>query len=233
MAPIHHATIVALYGERKPAELRSLLVNLQAGFADAVGVHFRPRPVHDIHSTIIGLESGGPVAHDRVAVAGIDVIGLCRHLEDSLTRFPLTLRFGGFAEHGVSSRGTSLYERMVVVSGDKVVLIGWPVTDRGEPTWRIDLLRRELGRFGARHGYFQTPWSRDPDAYLVIGDLLDGWNAARLDACVERCRAELSRTSYEVRLTAADVGLAIYTDTRLPADSTTVLALSEVGRLCG
>jgi hypothetical protein len=233
LAPIRYATIVALYGEGKPAGLRSLLVDVQAGIADAVGVHFRPRPVHDIHSTIIGLESGGPVAHDRVAIAGIDVNGLCRHLEDSLARSPLTLRFGRFGDHGVSSRGSSLYQRTVVVSGDKVVLIGWPVTDRGDPTWRLDALRRELGRFGARHGYFQTPWSRDPDAYLVIGDLLDGWNAERLDACVQKCRAELSRTSCEVRLTAADVGLAIYTDTRLPADSTTVVALSEVGRLGG
>jgi hypothetical protein len=142
----------------------------------------------------------------------------------------LTLRFGGFADrtHRVSSRGSSLYERMLTVSGDKVVLIGWPVDSHGQPTWRIEELRRELGRFGARHRYHPTP---DPDAYLVIGELLDDWDVARLDACVERCRSELSQTSCEVQVTGANAGLAIYTDTRLPAESTTLVALSEAGTL--
>jgi hypothetical protein len=225
---LRYATIVLLYGQDKPAELRSLLGDLQATIADEVGAHFLPRPVHDIHATLIGLESGGPIAEG--AVSGVDVSGLCRHLDDSLTECPLTLRFGGFADrvHSVSSRGSSLYERMLTVSGDKVVLIGWPVDGRGEPTWRIEELRRELGRFGARHRYHPTP---DPDAYLVIGELLDGWDAARLDACVERCRSKLAQTHCEVQVNGANASLAIYADPRLPAESTMLVGLSEVGRL--
>ena len=224
MTPLRYATIVLLYGEDKPAELRSLLGDLQAGIADAIGVSFRPRPVHDVHATLIGLESGGPVA------AGVDVDGLCRHLEESLAESPLMLRFGGLADrvHTVSSRGSSLYERTLTVSGDKVVLIGWAVDGQGEPTWRLEDLRRELGRFGAKHHYHPTP---DPDAYMVIGELLDGWDAVRLDACVERRRSELSETFCEVPVTGAAVRVAIYTDTTLPAESTTLLALSEAGSL--
>ena len=94
------------------------------------------------------------------------------------------------------------------------------VADRGAP--------RELGRFGARHHYHPTP---DPDAYLVIGELLDGWDAARLDACIERCRSELAQTPCEVEVTGANAGLAIYTDTRLPAESTTLVGLSDAGGL--
>jgi hypothetical protein len=228
LPPPRYATIVLLYGADKPTELRSLLGDLQAGIADAIGAHFLPRPVHDIHATLIGLESGGPVAGD--AVPGIDVDGLCRHLDETLTGSPLTLRFGGFADHAhsVSSRGSSLYERMLTVSGDKVVLIGWPVDGHGEPTWRIEELRRELGRFGARHRYHPTP---DPDAYLVIGELLDGWDAARLNAGIEQCRSELAQRPCEVEVTGANASLAIYTDTRLPAESTTLVALSDAGRL--
>lgn len=228
MPLLRYATIVLLYGEDKPAELRSLLSGLQTGIADAVGPHFLPRPVHDIHATLIGLESGGAVVGD--AVPGIDVDGLCRYLDETLTGSPLTLRFGGFADraHSVSSRGSSLYERMLTVSGDKIVLIGWPVDGHGEPTWRIEELRRELGRFGARHHYHPAP---DPDAYLVIGELLDGWDGARMDACVERCRSELARTPCEVEVTGANAPLAVYTDTRLPAESTTLVGLSAAGRL--
>ena len=227
MSPLRYATIVLLYGADKPAELRSLLGDLQARIADAVGAHFLPRPVPDIHATLIGLESGGSIADG--AVPGIDIDGLCRHLDETLTRSPLRLRFGGFTDrvHSVSSRGQSLYERALTVSGDKVVLIGWPVDGHGEPTWRIEELRRGLGRFGARHRYHPTP---DPDAYLVIGELLDGWDPARLDACVARCRSTLSRAPCEVQVSGVNAGLAIYTDTRLPAESTMLVPLSEASR---
>jgi hypothetical protein len=227
LPPLRFGTIVLLYGGDKPAELRALLGDLQVDLADAVGAHFLPRPVDDIHATLIGLESGGPVT-GRV-VPRIDVDGLCRHLDESLTRSPLKLRFGGFADrdHSVSSRGSSLYERALTVSGSKVVLIGWPVDGRGEPTWRLEELRRELGRFGARHRYHPTP---DPDAYLVIGELLDGWDPARLDICIERGRWELSQAPCEVQVTGANAGLAIYTDTRLPAESTVFVPHSEAGR---
>lgn len=221
------STIVLLYGGGKPTALRSLLGDLQARITDAVGTHFLPRPVHDIHATLIGLEYGGPVT-DGV-VPGIDVDGLCRHLDETLTRSPLTLRFGGFADrgHGVASRGSSLYERTLTVSGNKVVLIGWPVDVHGEPTWRLEDLRRELGRFGARHRYHPTP---DPDAYMVVGELLDGWDAACLDARIERARAELSQRPCEVQVNGANAGLATYTDTRLPAESTVFVPLAEANR---
>jgi hypothetical protein len=218
LPPLRYATIVLLYGGDKPVELRSLLGDVQDGIADAVSAHFLPRPVHD-HATLIGLESGGPVVGD--AVAGIDVDGLSRHVDETLTGSPLTLRFGGFTDRIHS-------ERTLTVSGDKVVLIGWPVDGGAEPTGRIEELRRELGRFGARHRYHPAP---DPDAYLVIGELLDGWDKARLDAYVERCRSELSQKPCEVQVTGANASLAIYTDTKLPAESTTLVALSEAGSL--
>ena len=62
MPPVRYATIVLLYGDDKPAELGFLLGDLQAGIAHAVGAHFLPRPVHDIHATLPGSTSTASAA---------------------------------------------------------------------------------------------------------------------------------------------------------------------------
>lgn len=213
------ATLVALYGHGKPAALRGLITSLQDRVADAVGDRFVPRPVADVHLTIVGLERDG-----------IDVVGLCRHLEHELTAAPLTVRFGGVAEgdERVDGHGRRLFERALTAGPDKVALIGWPIGHDGGPTDRLDRIRRAAGRFGARHRYYDTPQSRDPDAYSVIGDLLPGVDAARLEEGARRCRSELARSTCRVSLSAADVRVATYLDPRLPAASTTSTSITDI-----
>lgn len=215
------STIVALYGDGKPAALRELVTDLQDGIVDAVGEHFAPRPVHDVHLTIVGLE----IDHDA-----IDVVGLCRHLVRELTADPLAVRFGGVTDGDprTDGRGRRLHERALVVAGPKVVLIGWPVGRDDEPTGRLDDLRRAAGRFGARHRYHATPAARDPDAYSVLGDLRPGGDTRRLDDGLRAGRSALARSCCRVRVAAADVRLATYLDPRLPGGSTISTPIAEV-----
>jgi hypothetical protein len=214
------ATIVSFYGTDKPPQLTALIQTLQSRFVGAAGAFFRPRPAADVHATVIGLENGG----------NVDLVGLCDFLTEALTRSPLTLQFGGFADrdHRITSAGSRLYDRALSVGADKVVLIGWPIDAGGEPMDRLDVLRRALRRFGARHRYHDTPEARDPDAYMVIGDLMPGAPDAAVTACVDDGRALLARAACRVALTEDDVRLARYVDTRLPAASTRSWSLPEL-----
>ena len=213
------ATIIAYYGADRPPPLTELLQALQERLGEGVGAAFRPRPLADVHATVVGLEGAGKV----------DLPGLCGYLRERLTRFPLCVQFGGFADrdHRLTSRGSRLYDRMLTVRGDKVVLIGWPVDEAGEPTGELDALRRALGAFGAHHRYFDTPDATDPDAYMVLGELSAPQDGA-LAQCLAAGRTFLAATPCRVSLTADDVRLATYADPRLPAASTTTWPLGSV-----
>jgi len=66
--------------------LGALIGSVQQAFAEALGAAFRPRPVDDVHATVIGLEDA-PGCEDDVAA----------FLAAELRRAPLELRFGGFS----------------------------------------------------------------------------------------------------------------------------------------
>ena len=78
-------TVVAFYGP-KPDALGALIGSVQQAFAQALGAAFRPRPVDDVHATVIGLEDAPGCADDVAAF-----------LAAELRRAPLELRFGGFS----------------------------------------------------------------------------------------------------------------------------------------
>lgn len=192
-------TVVAFYGP-KPKALSTLITAAQEVLGAEAGSAFRPRPVDDVHATILGLE-------DAPGCAG--AVGA--FLAAELRRSPMDLQFGGFPvdETALLSRGRTLHERSVVLDGSAVV-IGWPV-ERGRPTARLGELRRDCARFGAVHKYHRGTTALDPDVYMVIGSL-----TADVDA--EVVRVVLDRPT-SVRLTAADVSLVRYTDPALPRGS--------------
>ena len=150
-------TVVAFYGP-KPDALGALIGSVQQAFAEALGGAFRPRPVDDVHATVIGLEDAPGRADDVAAF-----------LADELRRAPLDLRFGGFSgEETFRSRGRPLRERSALLDGERAVVIGWPV-EHGRPTARLGELRRDCARFGVIHKYHRGTTALDPDAYLVVG----------------------------------------------------------------
>jgi hypothetical protein len=198
-ADLHRSTVVAWYGD-KPSDLAELVRRLQQETGRCCG--FVPRPVPDVHATILGLET---------AVAPRDLDGLLHHLVDAFDGDPLDIRFGGFGatDRRLTSRGRTLDERTLGVWGEKLVLIGWPVTPAPSP--RLAEIRRGCEEFGFRHKY-----DRDPDAYLVLGELDDpaGVDTAGL---VERLRGAVLTTPVRVRLDVDALALVEYVDPRLPA----------------
>ncbi len=191
------ATVVAWYAHR-PAVLTELVERLQR----AAGPGFTPRPLPDVHATVIGLEAAG------------DRDGLLHHLAAELAREPLQVRFGGFAgdDLRLRSRGLTLAERSLGVHGGRLVLIGWPVDP--EPSPRLGEIRLRCERFGFRHKYHERPGDLDPDAYLVLGEAPDRGS-------VDAMRREVLAAPVLVPLTVGDVALVEYVDPRLPAASST------------
>lgn len=129
-----------------------------------LGTAYRPRPPDDLHATIIGL--GRPVGPP-------DLPGLLDDLARAFTEAPMTVRFGGFRadDDRLPSRGRTLAERTLVLRERSVVLVGVPVDP--EPVARLAEIRRRCEARGFRHKYHDDSGPLDPDAYLVLGDLVE------------------------------------------------------------
>jgi hypothetical protein len=201
---VDRLTVVAFYG-RKPDPLGALIDTVQWAFGVVLGDAFRPRPVHDVHATILGLEDAPDRADDVAAF-----------LAAELRAAPVDLQFGGFAAGDTAflSRGRSLHERSVGLDGGQAVVLGWPV-ERGRPTARLGELRRDCARFGVIHKYHRGTTALDPDAYLVVG-AVDGPRPGVSEAV----RTAIERPT-SVRLTAAALSLVRYVDPALPRESST------------
>jgi len=196
-------TVVAFYGP-KPAALGALIGSVQQAFAEALGAAFRPRPVDDVHATVIGLEDAPGCADDVAAF-----------LAAELRRAPVELRFGGFSgEETFRSRGRPLRERSALLDGERAVVIGWPV-EHGRATARLGELRRDCARFGVIHKYHRGTTALDSDAYLVVG------HADAPPGAAEAVRARALGRATSVRLTASDVSVVEYVDPALPRESST------------
>jgi hypothetical protein len=210
MSSVVATTVVAFYGP-KPAALRTLIGTAQDALGQALGAAFRPRPIDDVHATIIGLEDAPGAADDVAAFVGA-----------TLRAAPLDLQFGGFppGDAGLRSRGLSPYERTLVLGGGPAVVIGWPV-ENGRPTARLGELRRACARFGVVHKYHRGTTALDPDAYLVIGDLGPAVEPVVLAEAGRAVRAAVLDRPTRVRLAQADVSLVRYVDPALPRASST------------
>jgi hypothetical protein len=215
---LDHATVVAFY-DRKPPPLLQLVVQVQATVAEVVGDAFQPRPVADVHATIIGLDGAADDPRRR------DLSGLLRHVDEAFAAAPARIRFGGFPPDytAVFSNGRTLFERGLTVGGNQVVLIGWPVREDSagddQPTDRLGRLRREAERYGFRHKYHRTGDDLDIDCYLVVGDL-DPPAPPDAGLLAHAVADGPLATPTTVHLTAADLLLAEYVSARLPHEST-------------
>ena len=197
------STVVAWY-DRLPDAFARLVGDVQATCTAALGHAFLARDPGQVHATLVGLER---------AAAPFDPEPLAAYLGAVLAE-PLTIRFGG-VEPGdlrLRSRGRRLYDRTFVAWGNRVVLVGWPVV-AGVATAAVAEVRDGCAAFGVTHRY-----GRDPDVYLVIGDVTDA-PPDRVAAVEARVRADLAAAPVSVPLSAADLTVVTYADPALPRAS--------------
>jgi hypothetical protein len=212
------ATIVAHYGPKGPA-FGTWLETLQRTIATVAGADFHPRPLADIHFTVLGLE--WPVREVSVA----DVESLAADLADRLD-VGGTIRFGGFGPGAGTfrSRGKTLFERSFAIRDGLCVVIGWPIIGRGLRAEAVEMLaslRTDMELHGFRHRY-HVDGETDPDAYMVIG-------TGALDASVEEAiRKFLQDHPIEVGFRTPDISLVRYTNTELPHGSSVAVPISGV-----
>jgi hypothetical protein len=220
------SSIVAFYDALPPA-LAALVTHLQLLAGGGLGSAFMPRPLEQVHATVIGLETAsGRDGSDR---ARFDARPLAAHLLRSFTDRPLDIQFGGFgaADRRLLSRGACPHDRTFLVGPSDVVLIGWPVDVASNPALPLAALadlRRSCEPLGARHRYHVEPGSSDPDAYLVIGLVTDP-DERRNDALGALVRRELATRAVRVPMRPHDLSLVEYADTALPVASTRRLPL--------
>jgi hypothetical protein len=207
-------TVVAWY-ETLPAALDRLVARLQDLTAAHLGAGFAPRDPGQVHATLVGLERCG---------APFDPAPLAAHLRAVLAR-PLTVQFGGFPPDDLRmlSRGSSLHERAFGAGAGRVVLMGWPVVD-GVPCAAVADVRDGCAALGVTHRY-----GRDPDVYMVVGDVTDA-APDRVAALEAVARAELAVEAVRVPLSAADLALVTYDDPTLPRASTSWASLVDTRR---
>ncbi|MBG6065208.1 hypothetical protein [Micromonospora ureilytica] len=229
-----HATLVAFYAESKPSGLGDYVGGVQRRLVELLGGLFQPRPMPDVHATIIGLESFGRVQPPqeltelRASGSGRpDIAGLCAYLNTTLGQHPPQIQFGGFPNRdlGVTSRGQRLYTRTLTTNANQVILMGWPVDESGQPTEELERIRRDLQKFGVVHRYHKQAHDRDPDLYLVIGRVKQG-DLSETGA-LEAIRLELSQATFTTPLLPDALRVATYDDTDLPLSTTRAWPLTD------
>lgn len=210
------SSIVAYY-DAMPAALGEVIRRVQGRAAEFLGAGFTPRPMAEVHATVIGLESSGDRRFDVGPLAG--------HLVRELADNPLEIRFGGFATDSgqLTSRDAPLHDRTFLVRGGNVVLVGWPVLGGAASPVLADI-RRGCEPFGVVHRYHRQPGASDPDVYLVVGRAATGETEA-LEAAVRR---ELGGAGVRVPMGPDDLGLVEYAETTLPLASTRLRPLRSV-----
>lgn len=212
--------MVAWYANR-PASLTELVNRLQQAAVRRCGAGFAPRPLEQVHATLLGLEL--PVPGGRR-----DLDGVLRYLVAEFEREPLDVQFGGFpdTDRRLLSAGKTRYERSLVVQGTRFVLIGWPVAPAASS--RVGDIRRQAQRFGFRHKYHPRPDDLDPDVYLVLGDIAESARAG-MGELAERLRREELDTAVLVPLTVDALSLVEYVDPRLPTATSVARPLVPSG----
>jgi hypothetical protein len=222
---VEKTTLVAFYGA-KPDPLRTLIEAVQERAASLLP-GFAARPMAEIHSTLIGLET--PIR--QVSPAEVD--RFIDHVRTSLDRCAMVLQFGAFVDrdYALRSRGRRLYDRSFLVNGESVVLIGWPIEESsGEFVPALDTLRRSFQDFGFRHRYHTTPTDSDPDSYLVIGSLTIALDADRVTAAESDIRRFLSASSaVRVPLRSTDISVVRYEEPGLAEPTSRVYPLTAIG----
>jgi hypothetical protein len=256
-------TLVAFYGAKRDTALVRLIRRVQDVVGEALADAFTPSESRQVHATIIGLERLSPrgldnrnFAQARGRPADMNLTGFFAWLRDG-SELPIHVRIGGFADrpYGFVSRGERPYARSFSVQGDRVVMMGWPVSaatadespgetlrvrsryanwpvsaataDESPPV--LDALRRAAQAYGILHAYHRAPADVDNDLYFRIG-LVDRRSVSHraIEEVEHRVREDLARLPpliTEVGL--ADLQVAAYIDEMLPPASTLAWALAE------
>lgn len=230
------ASIVAFYGSAEPAAFAEAVIGVQADLIARLGAAYLPRVVASTHSTLVGLEALGPLEPSGECGTQLrdtrraDLAGFAGQLRRALHEAPVTVQFGGFPDRdlALSSRGRRLYERSVVADRDQVVLIGWPVDAEGHPLMVLDGVRRAAARYGIEHRYPLSQTAHDPDAHVVVGELVDAIPADERGAAMAATRAALAERPRRVPLGWDDLSIVVYDDTRLPLDTTVTVPWGDL-----
>lgn len=224
---VRRATLIAFYGESKTHELADYVLSVQQRLVTMLGSTFRSRSISEVHATIIGLESGGTFNSSdelselrSVILQDVDIQGLCGYVAAQLRDQLVQIQMGGYQDidYPFTSRGLRLFARTLTANAGAAILIAWPIDRRGVPTDSLDRIRRGAQRFGVVHRYHKAVGDRDPDVYMVIGEMSE--DNSRVAEALDEVRAELARSSCVVPLATDSLRIASYTDARLPFDST-------------
>jgi hypothetical protein len=233
-----HVAVVMFYGP-KPDALHDIVTVIQSLAVESLPFDtFTPRPLPEVHSTLISLEAH--VDHERLTsrfwpsaaddAPEMRIGGLLAHLRCSIADLRLSLQVGGFddIEYSFRSRGERLYKRSLTAQNGQLLLAGWPV-DHGAPTAVLDRLRRSCQKFGVGHKYHPTPDALDPDAHLVIGDYVKDLPVSRLESLLAVGLGALKLNNRPFPVTIHDVSVVAFTKMSLPASNTSRLPLATTG----
>ncbi len=216
------------------------------------GIDFRPYDIDQIHATIIGLErdSGKDLVNKNMARyrgrrVVMDIVGFARDIQAS-SHFPIRLQFGGYAPGDVSftSRGQPPCDRSFSIQGDKVVLIGWPASAKGQRRVgelmsrnevdidrSLDNIRKRAQAFNILHAYHASETDVDNDFYLRLGLVnTGGLTERRIQELNQKLRIWLSPSPLNFALSLHDLTIVSYQDEMLPKHSTRQFSIDRICR---
>jgi hypothetical protein len=240
-------SLVAFY-KIKPKALIAFIEGCQKIVFDLLHDHFAPYDHRQVHATIIGLEriESDPAAINRNFVSkektpkAMDLHGFLTFLREQAP-FPFTVQIGGFQPNNLpfKSRQKTPHERTFSVQGNKLVAMGWPVsqvvsTEQSQivslyPN-TLDRIRRAAERFHIRHAYHQKSSDIDNDFFFRIGlikqpEKLNFNEKALLESRVREYAR--TRPPLLVKVQLRDLSVAVYDDETLPPDTTQAFSLTD------
>lgn len=246
-------TLISLYGQ-KPSALVDLIAECQKQVSDAVGTAFTRYDVREVHATIIGLERriGSRLCNLNMWQQGqpeeMSIGAFLSALKKPELGKGLPVRIGGFDDRGYpfSSRNTTPYSRSFSIQGDKVVVMGWPISEEllaatGDEEKSLahkvesypktlEEIRRDAQSHGILHAYHSLESKEvvDNDLYFRIGLIDPTMFTYKAGQETEaRLRKYLSKNPIKLRITTDDIYVASYKDERLPLGSTKVWSLAD------
>jgi hypothetical protein len=232
------SSIVAFYGQ-KPSSLESIVKTVQKELDALLGPTFAPRPLAEIHATLIGLEEicDATGCWNRWFLSArnqrrrMDITGLLDDLGAG-SGLPIRVQLGGYRPDPAApivSRGQTPFHRSFSVQGDLAVLIGWPVEHQ---RLRLDSLRKSCQLRNCLHKYHARETDIDDDLFLVLGRVDRSAHSVDVDAAQSTIRGLLSLADPVLfELDLPWLSMVRYSDPSLPRQSTQQVSLVQTMRL--